>query len=282
MMGATLPAISRWIEDHSAGRILVGLFLWRKYRRRRLRLPSRRILSASRSRHGNRELCGRRDQSRGCSASLLWRGRLVYEARDQTNGMQPRHARRRIMAGLLRDRALRPLRSGRRGYLDPHSVADARARRSTRFPSSSACSLTGLGSAAAPARVWRGNTANPRLRLGVCQLAAGARDRYGPHSCWPISCLTGSGTWMRRCRLASVSSAIWRAAPSRSCRRRFSGAPAFRSRSPAWPPETNGRDPGRLVGEVYGANTIGAIFGSLGFSLIFIPSFGYAAFRSRF
>ena len=35
-----------------------------------------------------------------------------------------------------------------------------------------------------------------------------------------------------------------------------------------------GRDPGRLVGEVYGANTIGAILGSLGFSLIFIPRVG--------
>jgi spermidine synthase len=34
------------------------------------------------------------------------------------------------------------------------------------------------------------------------------------------------------------------------------------------------RDPGRLVGEVYGANTIGAIVGSLGFSLIMIPQIG--------
>jgi spermidine synthase len=34
------------------------------------------------------------------------------------------------------------------------------------------------------------------------------------------------------------------------------------------------RDPGRLVGEVYGANTIGAIFGSLGFSLLMIPRLG--------
>jgi spermidine synthase len=34
------------------------------------------------------------------------------------------------------------------------------------------------------------------------------------------------------------------------------------------------RDPGRLVGEVYGANTIGAILGSLGFSLILIPRVG--------
>jgi spermidine synthase len=37
---------------------------------------------------------------------------------------------------------------------------------------------------------------------------------------------------------------------------------------------SDGRDPGRLVGEVYGANTIGAILGSLGFSLIMIPQAG--------
>lgn len=37
---------------------------------------------------------------------------------------------------------------------------------------------------------------------------------------------------------------------------------------------TKQRDPGRLVGEVYGANTIGAIFGSLGFGLILIPGIG--------
>jgi len=34
------------------------------------------------------------------------------------------------------------------------------------------------------------------------------------------------------------------------------------------------RDPGRLVGEVYGANTVGAILGSLGFALILIPTIG--------
>src|SRR5439155_7421702 len=33
-------------------------------------------------------------------------------------------------------------------------------------------------------------------------------------------------------------------------------------------------DPGRLVGEIYGANTAGAILGSLGFSLVLIPAAG--------
>lgn len=37
---------------------------------------------------------------------------------------------------------------------------------------------------------------------------------------------------------------------------------------------TKERDPGRLVGEVYGANTIGAIVGSLAFGLLLIPGIG--------
>jgi len=35
-----------------------------------------------------------------------------------------------------------------------------------------------------------------------------------------------------------------------------------------------GQDPGRLVGSIYAANTVGAIAGALGFSLIVIPAFG--------
>ena len=35
-----------------------------------------------------------------------------------------------------------------------------------------------------------------------------------------------------------------------------------------------GRDPGRMVGAVYASNTVGAILGSLGFSLFVIPFFG--------
>jgi spermidine synthase len=39
-------------------------------------------------------------------------------------------------------------------------------------------------------------------------------------------------------------------------------------------PEDKKRDPGHVVGEVYAANTLGAILGSLAFSLIFIPGAG--------
>ena len=50
------------------------------------------------------------------------------------------------------------------------------------------------------------------------------------------------------------------------CRRRASGARAFRWRSRQ--SRSRGQDPGRLVGGVYAANTIGAIAGALVFSLL--------------
>ena len=42
-----------------------------------------------------------------------------------------------------------------------------------------------------------------------------------------------------------------------------------------------GRDPAHLVGGIYGANTVGAIVGSLVFSMVLIPTAGTQD-RSRF
>ena len=39
---------------------------------------------------------------------------------------------------------------------------------------------------------------------------------------------------------------------------------------------SRGQDPGRLVGGIYAANTIGAIVGALVFSLILVPTIGTA------
>jgi spermidine synthase len=43
-----------------------------------------------------------------------------------------------------------------------------------------------------------------------------------------------------------------------------------------WGEGVRGQDPGRLVGEVYAANTVGAIVGALAFSLLLIPTIGTA------
>ena len=60
--------------------------------------------------------------------------------------------------------------------------------------------------------------------------------------------------------------------------RRSSGARAFRSRSPR--SSDPGRTPGALVGRVYAANTVGAIAGSVLFSVLVIPDVRHAARRA--
>ena len=52
LMGATLPAMSRWVESTPDRRVVARLLLRRQHRRRRHRQPARRLLPAARARHG--------------------------------------------------------------------------------------------------------------------------------------------------------------------------------------------------------------------------------------
>ena len=49
LMGATLPAISRWVETTPRRRVVARLLLRRQHRRRRARQPARRLLPAARA-----------------------------------------------------------------------------------------------------------------------------------------------------------------------------------------------------------------------------------------
>ena len=62
LMGATLPAIARWVETTPQRRFLAGLLLRRQHRRGRVRLPAGGVLSAARPRHGDGDLRRRGDQ----------------------------------------------------------------------------------------------------------------------------------------------------------------------------------------------------------------------------
>jgi spermidine synthase len=64
LMGATLPAIARWIELTPRGVSWLGFFLRRQYCGRSVRIAAGGLLSAPRSRHGHRDLRGRGDQWR--------------------------------------------------------------------------------------------------------------------------------------------------------------------------------------------------------------------------
>src|SRR5215471_16318844 len=125
----------------------------------------------------------------------------------------------------------------------------------------------GLGSAAGSALGRK----YPRSALGWCQmLLAGAIfwSAYALSSSlpyWPVNPFLTTSPWfnfqidMVRCLWAVLPSAIlWGAS--------FPLALAAR----AW----REQDPGQLVGRTYAANTIGAIIGAIGFSIVLIPWIG--------
>ncbi len=130
--------------------------------------------------------------------------------------------------------------------------------------------LTGLGiGSSVGALLARGSA--PRLALGVCQmLLAGAAawaalmiSESLPY--WPVNPSLSASPWytfqldLARCLWAVLPSAcLWGAS--------FPLALA----AVAGP----GQDAGRLVGGVYAANTVGAITGALSFSLLVVPAVG--------
>jgi spermidine synthase len=127
--------------------------------------------------------------------------------------------------------------------------------------------LTGLGLGSSGGSVLARKHANPRMLLGLCQLLQALTIAFGAYMLADfLPFFAGSAnSWhgfpgdIERCAIAILPATIlWGAS--------FPLALASVA--------SRERDPGRLVGEVYGANTIGAIAGSLGFGLILIPRAG--------
>jgi spermidine synthase len=131
--------------------------------------------------------------------------------------------------------------------------------------------LAGLGLGSGGGSLIARTSRRPRLALGLCQLflaAAIAWAGYGlaeslPY--WPIDPSLSRSPWLTfqidlvRCMWVVLPGAIlWGAS--------FPLALAAAA--------SQGRDPGRLVGGIYAANTVGAILGSLAFSMILIPRLG--------
>ena len=126
----------------------------------------------------------------------------------------------------------------------------------------------GIGSSAGSA-IARGRN-DPRLILGLSQLLLVAAIAWTAVLIgyalpwWPIDPSISSSPWFNfqldlvRCLVAILPAAcLWGAS--------FPLALAAAARR---------EDPGLMVARVYAANTVGAIFGALGFSLIAIPSIG--------
>jgi spermidine synthase len=131
--------------------------------------------------------------------------------------------------------------------------------------------LAGLGFGSNIGSFLSRSMVQPRIALGYCQIflcAASAWAAYAiSHSLpyWPINPSVSLSPWytfqldLARCLWAILPAAIlWGASFPLAL-----AAVALR-----------GQDPGRLVGGVYAANTVGAIIGALGFSLLVIPLLG--------
>ncbi|MBI4664354.1 MAG: fused MFS/spermidine synthase [Verrucomicrobia bacterium] len=131
--------------------------------------------------------------------------------------------------------------------------------------------LVGLGIGSSAGSFLSRTTLSPRLALGCCQLLLVAATAWTAsmiaHSLpfWPVNPSLSQSPWLTfqldvaRCLWAILPAAIlWGAS--------FPLALAAVA-SP-------GQDPGRLVGGVYAANTLGAIFGALVFSMVVIPQVG--------
>lgn len=131
--------------------------------------------------------------------------------------------------------------------------------------------LTGLGLGSSGGAAIARDNAKPRMMLALCQglqvlaiaFAAFVLADFLPY--WrgnvdlPVNPWHGFLNDLARCAIPILPAAIlWGASFPLALASVASGK----------------RDPGRLVGEVYGANTIGAIFGSIGFSLLMIPRLG--------
>ncbi len=131
--------------------------------------------------------------------------------------------------------------------------------------------LIGLGIGSSIGSVISRYTLRPRLALGCCQMLLVAAISWTAYMLsrslpyWPIDPSLSYNPWynfqldLLRC--------IWAVLPA-ACLWGASFPLALASVA------VQGRDPGRLVGGIYAANTVGAIVGAIGFSMIAIPLVG--------
>ena len=94
LMGATLPAIARWVEASPQGVVVARLLLRRQHGGRRDRQPARRLLPAARARHRrSRRYVGRGAERRRRGSS---RSRVASRARPSS---RPRRSPRTVPDG---------------------------------------------------------------------------------------------------------------------------------------------------------------------------------------
>src|SRR5262245_23663450 len=131
--------------------------------------------------------------------------------------------------------------------------------------------LVGLGIGSSAGSFLSRSTLQPRVALGCCQMLLVGAIAWTAYMIakslpyWPINPALSKSPWLNfqldlaRCLWAILPAAmLW----GTSFPLAFAAVAA------------RAKDSGRLVGEVYAANTVGAIIGALGFSLLVIPMVG--------
>ncbi len=131
--------------------------------------------------------------------------------------------------------------------------------------------LAGLGIGSSFSSSLARKTAQPRLALGFCQMLLAAAIFWTAFMIakslpyWPINPSLSKSPWFNF--QLDLVRCLWAILPA-SCLWGASFPLALRAVA------SPGQDPGRLVGGVYAANTFGAIVGAIGFSLFLVPRLG--------
>lgn len=130
--------------------------------------------------------------------------------------------------------------------------------------------LLGLGIGSSLGSALARSIKTPRMALGHCQLLLCLAMAWTGYSVskslpfWPIDPTLASNPWISL--QLDLARAMWAMLPA---------AILWGASFPlALASAARGQDPGRLVGGLYAANTVGAIFGSLGASFVLIPWLG--------
>jgi spermidine synthase len=131
--------------------------------------------------------------------------------------------------------------------------------------------LAGLGIGSGVAAALLRGVARPRLALGCCQLLLSGAVAWTAYMLansmpyWPINPLLSTSPWFTF--QIDLARSIWAILPAAL----LWGASFPLALAAVASP---GRDAGRMVAGIYAANTAGAIVGALAFSMILIPAIG--------
>ena len=131
--------------------------------------------------------------------------------------------------------------------------------------------LVGLGIGSSAGALMARSIGRPRVALGLCQFLAAAGVGWTAFMLadsipyWPVNPVLSSSPWFTF--QVDLVRSFWAVLPATI----MWGASFPLALAAVAAP---GEDPGRLAGETYAANTVGAILGALAFSIVIIPLAG--------